>query len=244
MAIVPDELLRQTLTLGARHGEVHRLIVGLSGGLDSTVLLHALAAAEPDVPLEAVHVDHGLHPQSTAWAAQCEQLARTLGLHLARHRVRVRETGSGVEAAARDARYECFKSLLSAGDCLLLAHHLQDQSETVLLHLMRGSGARGVRGMPADRRLGAGRLLRPLLGTPRDDLEAYARRHDLDWIDDPSNMDRVHDRNFVRHDVLPLLRERWPAADDRLTHAAALAARSRDTIDRAGERRRGVSGTR
>ena len=192
------------------------LWVGYSGGLDSSVLLHAACAAraargEP-APC-AVHVHHGLQPDADAWSDHCAAEAQRLGAALRIQRVQVATTGS-LEAAARDARYGVFRDLLEApGSRLLLAHHRDDQVETVLLRLLQG---RGLYGMPRVRRLGQGLIMRPLLGMARADLMAYAHEHQLTWVDDPSNVMPVADRNFLRHSVLPLLRARFPDLDTRV----------------------------
>jgi len=189
-------------------------VVGLSGGVDSVVLLHALrelaAAGRLWTSLRALHVNHGLHAQATDWEAFCGELCADLGVSLNCRRVEVADSGS-LEAAARDARYAVFTEVLGAGEALLLAQHLDDQLETLLLRLLRGAGPAGLAGMPQRRELGAGFLYRPLLQFTREDIHHYARTHDLRWIDDPANADHGHDRNFLRHRVLPLVAERWPA---------------------------------
>lgn len=202
------------------------LLVGYSGGLDSTVLLHALAASA-DVRargVRAAHVHHGLHPHADAWAAHCERICATLDVPLTVVRVRVQLDGDGPEASAREARMQAFEETLRDGEALALAHHQDDQAETFLLRAMRGSGVEGLRAMRHWRRFGRGWLWRPLLDVPRAALLDYARRHGLEWIDDPSNTDVALDRNFLRHRVLPLLRERWPHADAALARSAALQA--------------------
>lgn len=192
------------------------LWVGYSGGLDSSVLLHATCAAraargEP-MPL-AVHVHHGLQPDADAWALHCATEAQLLGVELLIRRVHVAASGS-LEAAAREARYAVFRDLLDVpGAHLLLAHHRDDQVETVLLRLLQG---RGLYGMPRVRRLGTGLIVRPLLGMARADLMAYARHHRLRWVDDPSNAMPEADRNFLRQSALPQLRARFPDLDARV----------------------------
>lgn len=203
------------------------VFVGFSGGLDSTALLHAasrVARAASEHRIVALHVNHGLQPGADAWEAHCARVAAELGVAFVVRRVAVQRRGS-LEAAARRARYAAFADCLATpGSCLLLAHHRDDQAETGLLRLLQG---RGLYGMPAERPLGAGRLLRPLLGLGRQALERYARGQGLRWIDDPSNADPVHDRNFVRHQVLPELRERFPAVDEALLQGMA-SRRARD----------------
>ena len=201
------------------------LLVGFSGGLDSTVLLCSLALsiAHRQRGLRAVHVHHALHPGADQWAADCQRVCDRLGIGLTIVHADVRrDEGIGLEAAARKARYAAFESTLRDGEVLVLAHHRDDQSETFLLRALRASGVDGLAAMPAWRAIGRGWLWRPLLDIPRDALLAYARAHGLEWIDDASNADTAMDRNFLRHHVLPLLRERWPDADAAFAHSAAL----------------------
>ncbi len=197
-----------------------RIVVAYSGGLDSTVLLHAAAQRIDDRRrLLALHVNHGLSADANVWQRHCESVSVELGVRFTAQRVGVSSRGS-VEAAARRVRYKAFEDVLADGDVLWLAHHLDDQAETVLWRLMRGGGVAALAAMPASRRLGRGHLLRPMLDVTRTDIEAWARSHDLDWIDDTSNADRRFDRNFIRHEVLRTMRRRWPDAAVRLHRAA------------------------
>lgn len=188
-------------------------VVGLSGGVDSVVLLHAVAAlrtaGHTGAPLRALHIHHGLHGEADAWEDFCRDLCGDLGVPLELRRVAVSARGS-VEAAAREARYRAFAEALGKGAALLLAQHRDDQLETLLLRLMRGAGPAGLAGMPRRRDLGAGCLYRPVLDFTRDEIQRYAAAHSLRWIEDPSNDDSHHDRNFLRHQVLPRVAERWP----------------------------------
>lgn len=212
--------------------------VGYSGGMDSTVLLHLLAS-DPAVRargLRGLHVDHGLHPDSSAWADQCRATCAALGVGFEATRVRVVDGGFGLEAAARAARHAAFASLMRDGELLALAHHQDDQAETVLLRLLRGSGD-GLSGMRALRPFGRGFLWRPLLASPRAELRAWAEARALHWIEDPSNASDRQDRNFLRLHVLPLLRQRWPQAGDSLARSAALLASQAELLA-AGDTRR------
>lgn len=204
------------------------VLVGLSGGLDSTVLLHALAQlpAQRGTGLRAIHVHHGLHDSADDWAAHCERLCAVLDLPLRVVRVDVeRGSGKGLEAAARAARYAGFEAELHAGEVLATAHHLDDQAETFLMRALRASGPDGLASMQQWRDFGCGRHhWRPLLSLRRDELLAYARLHGLRWIEDPSNADQSLDRNFLRLHVMPVLRQRWPHADAALARSAALSA--------------------
>lgn len=220
------------------------LLVGLSGGLDSTVLLHALARRRGGERLRAVHVHHGLHPDADAWTAACQRLCDALGVALAVVRVSVdRDSPLGLEGAAREARYAAFGEALRPGEDLVLAHHRDDQAETVLLRLLRASGSAGVAGMRASRDFHGARLLRPLLGVARAQLLEYARRQGLDWCEDPSNAREDADRNFLRLRVLPLLRERWPQADAAIAGSAAhLAGDAALLLEAVEERLRALRG--
>ena len=203
------------------------LLVGFSGGLDSTVLLHALAQ-DPGIRsrgLRAMHVHHGLQDRADDWTAHCARFCESIQVRLDVARVEVaRDSGEGLEAAARKARYDAFEGALAADEVLVTAHHRDDQAETFLLRALRGSGPDGLAAMRPWRQLAAGRHWRPLLDFPRDDLLAYAQGHGLSWLDDPSNQDLRHDRNFLRQRILPLLRERWPLADASFARSAVLNA--------------------
>jgi len=197
--------------------------VALSGGLDSSVLLHLLvrmSEREALPPLSAIHVHHGLQPAADGWPAHCQALCDGLGVPLQVERVRV-SAGASLERAAREARYAAFERRLGEGELLLTGQHRDDQAETLLFRLLRGAGVRGLGGMPPSRRLGAGWLARPLLGSSRAELEAYARRHGLDWVEDPSNADTGLARNFLRREVLPALARHWPQAGASLARTAA-----------------------
>lgn len=211
-----------------------RLVVGFSGGLDSTVLLHALASSSRARArgLHAIHIDHALHADSASWAEHCRGFAAQLDVSLESVRVAVdRSGGTGLEDAARVARRAAFAGAMQADDILVLAQHRDDQAETVLLKLLRGAGPEGLGGMRALREFGAGWLWRPLLELNRADLQRYAKAHALPWVDDPSNAQTELRRNFLRREILPRLAQRWPDADIALAHAAAAARAAAEFID-------------
>lgn len=197
-------------------------VVGLSGGLDSTVLLHllsGLARQHALPPLRAVHIHHGLQPAADAWPAHCGRLCHALSVELRVLSVQL-DDGASTEAQARQARHRALASQLSSGEALLLGHHRDDQAETVLFRLVRGAGVKGLSGMAGDRPMGDGTLLRPLLAVPRQHLEAYAKAHGLEWVEDPTNAQTDADRNFLRHRILPALSKRWATAPARIAQAA------------------------
>lgn len=197
-------------------------LLAFSGGLDSTVLLHLLAGLRRHhvlPPLRALHVSHGLQAVAARWPEHCASVCAQLGVPLRSVAVQVAE-GASIEQAARQARYAALAAELAPGEVLLTAQHGDDQAETVLFRLLRGAGVRGLAGMPVQRAFAGGHLLRPLLGCTRGELERYAREHQLRWVEDPSNADTRLSRNYLRHAVLPLLREHWPALDINLQRSA------------------------
>lgn len=211
-----------------------QLLVGFSGGLDSTVLLHRLKCwrdREPDVQLRAIHIHHGLSPRAEEWVAHCETLCEAWAIPLIVERVTLADEGLGIEAQARKARYTAFAGVLLPGEALVTAQHLDDQCETFLLALKRGSGPAGLSAMPARSDFAGTQLLRPLLGETRASLEAWAREHQLSWIEDESNRDDSYDRNFLRLRVLPLLSERWPHFADATARSAMLCAEQESLLD-------------
>jgi len=205
------------------------VVVALSGGMDSSALLHALAAL-PDYRargLRALHVHHGLHAAADDWRAHCEAFCAALGVALEVRHVSVeRGSGLGLEGAARAARRAAFADSLRPGEWLALAHHRDDQAETFLLRALRGSGSEGLAAMQAQAAFAGGQLWRPLLLLPRATLLDYATQHGLRWIEDPANAELQHDRNFLRHQIMPLLRRRWPHADAAFAASAALSGQA------------------
>ncbi|MES9811761.1 MAG: tRNA lysidine(34) synthetase TilS [Candidatus Thiodiazotropha sp.] len=210
------EILRQLPDASCCH-------IALSGGLDSCVLLNLLAELRSQLPydLHAIHVHHGLQRQADSWQTHCERVCQGYDIPLETVRLTLNvNSGESLEAVAREARYRAMAEQMGEGDLLLTAQHRDDQAETLLLQLMRGSGPAGLASMPPLTRFGPGWLARPLLTFSRASLEAYAGHHNLNWQEDPSNRNQRFDRNFIRHQVMPLLRSRWPAAATTLSRAA------------------------
>lgn len=207
--------------------------LGLSGGLDSMVLLSLLARARqqrPQLRLSAVHVHHGLNAAADHWALHCQQVCQQLEVPLRVVRVAVsRSAGESLEAQARQQRYAVYAQ--SAAEVLVLAHHLDDQSETVLLQLLRGGGVRALSGMPVVRRLGALQLWRPLLGFTRQQLEQYAVVQGLVWVEDDSNADIAYRRNLLRHRIMPLLQQHVPSYRQQLERSAWHMAQASQLVD-------------
>jgi tRNA(Ile)-lysidine synthase len=209
------------------------LCVAFSGGMDSSALLHRLAASPLARlrGLRALHIDHALQPDSARWADHCTVFANALNVPIQTIAVTVdRHAGAGPEDAARRARFAAFARHLRDGEILALAHHRDDQVETVLLKLLRGAGPEGLGGMREFRTLGSGFLWRPLLDVPRSALSDYARDNKLAWIDDPSNADTSLRRNFLRNEILPRLTQRWSDASSAISHSAAWMRAASDFI--------------
>lgn len=200
-----------------------RYCVAYSGGVDSHVLLSLLAHARDQLAgrLQAIHIDHQLQADSASWTRHCEAVCKQLKVPFTSLRVdAAARPGESPEASARDARYRALKAWLPEAALLLTAQHQDDQAETLLLQLLRGAGSQGLAAMPAHSHFGKGILLRPFLDIPRETLLASAREQQLDWIEDPSNCDIGFDRNFLRHAVMPIVRQRWPSAALTLGRAA------------------------
>jgi len=233
MMFSPDRLLQQLRD----QPEVPCYWVAYSGGLDSHALLHALGGLRDglDAGIGAVHVNHGLQAAAGQWEAHCRQVCADLDIDYVSLQANATAlSGESPEAAARVARYQALADWLPAGHGLLTAQHQDDQAETLLLQLLRGSGVNGLAAMPALTVLGQGLHLRPMLTVTRKSLHDYALRHGLSWVEDPSNADTAYDRNFLRQLVLPVLQERWPAVSANLSRSAVHCAEAADLIDALG----------
>ncbi len=187
-----------------------RIFVAYSGGVDSSVLLHSLTKLQLDLPLFAIHIHHGLSPNADAWFEHCKETCEKLDIELLGHHVDLSGHASNIEQAARLARYEVFEQHIKAGDVLLMGHHQDDQIETFMMRLMRGSGLTGLTVMDEERPLAQGRLLRPLINISRLEIEAHAEQDNISHIEDESNTDQQFDRNWWRHELLPKIAQRYP----------------------------------
>ncbi len=207
--------------------------IAYSGGLDSHVLLHLFARLQTAYPikLRAVYINHGVNPAAANWAVHCEKVCRELNIELVQRSLSNVDISSSPEDTLRQLRYQILSELLQPGDFLLTAHHQNDQAETVLLQLLRGAGPKGLAAMPAIKAFAAGWHARPLLNFSREDLVSYAKEHELQWIEDDSNQDTQFTRNFLRHQVMPILTERWPTVTRTLARSALHCAEAQQMIE-------------
>lgn len=218
--------------------KIKRWIAAYSGGLDSTVLLHLInrTAKEQKIPLLAIHIDHGLSPASKDWAKHCRTRCKewkisfkTISLQLQR------EKNKSLEGTAREARYRALSRFVKKGEALFTAHHQEDQAETFLLRLLRGAGIKGLGSMTEIKPFSKGCLIRPFLNVPREAILNYAKKNHLSWIEDPSNQNIQLDRNFLRHELFPKLKIRWPAAVKTISRAAQHCREGERLLEEIGE---------
>jgi|MDTG01.1.fsa_nt_gb tRNA(Ile)-lysidine synthase len=209
-----------------KFNNANHLYVGYSGGLDSHVLLYALTEFVDIKKITAIHINHKLSRNSDMWQKHCEDTCFALGINIICKTIYIKNKGAGVENAARDARYSIFEKLLNKGDLLVLAHHADDQVETMLYRLLRGSGTKGACGMPISRPLGLGMLFRPMLPFFQIDIKSYAQIQGISWIEDESNKDITFDRNYIRHKVVPIINDRWPNFSVQLNRSGKIFAES------------------
>jgi len=214
-----------------------RILVAFSGGPDSVCLAAQLASCANTRPVSCIHVDHGLDSKSAERARHAVAISRSLGLECVVEQVIVgrkpgRNTGheGGTEGGARKARYALFSRLLQRGETLVTAHHADDQAETILMRLLRGAGPTGLAGIPRQRPFGSGWLVRPLLDWKKSEIMAWLEAGNLEWIADPANDDLTFDRNFVRHEIMPLLRARWPGVAGAIRRAGRLSDGAADAV--------------
>ncbi|WP_455200677.1 tRNA lysidine(34) synthetase TilS [Kaarinaea lacus] len=234
-----SKVVQSVLTCLKQAADIKRYWIAYSGGIDSHVLVHVLATHQHhfgDVRFSAVHINHALNPQADQWAEHCRKVCDELQIPYIDIDVDATPgPGESPEARAREARYQAIIRLIREGDCLLTAHHQDDQVETLLLQLMRGSGPKGLAAMPQRTKFGTGYLARPLLGVRREDLHAYALANQLKWINDESNLDTKFDRNFIRHEIVPRLAQRWPSLSQTISRSARYCAEAVELLDDAAE---------
>ncbi|PXW48411.1 tRNA(Ile)-lysidine synthase [Klebsiella oxytoca] len=211
-----------------------QFLLAFSGGLDSTVLLHRLVRwreQDPTIQLRAIHIHHGLSANADGWVAHCQQVCQQWQVPLLVERVVLGDEGLGIEAHARQARYQAFRMALLPGEALVTAQHLDDQCETFLLALKRGSGPTGLSAMSGESNFAGTKLLRPLLNERRESLYQWAMTHQLTWIEDESNQDDAYDRNFLRLRIVPLLSARWPHFAEAVARSASLCGEQEQLLD-------------
>lgn len=203
-------------------------VIAYSGGLDSHVLLHMMTQLQKEnasLKIRAVHVNHQINPAADQWEKHCENICRELTIPFYSEKITLNlKPGDSLEEEARVARYAVLKKYLDTSTVLLTAHTCNDQAETFLLQAMRGAGSKGLSAMPVKKKMGASYLIRPLLSFTREALERYARENNLHWIEDESNADPRFDRNFLRHNIFPLLKTRRVAIVENFARSAKLIA--------------------
>jgi len=195
--------------------------IAYSGGLDSQVLLHLCVQSKYMNKIKAIHIHHGLSKNADQWVEHCKETCQNLKIPLIIKYIQINEIKrKSLEELARHKRYEIFEELLEENDVLLMAHHADDQAETFLLRALRGSGIEGLSAIPQQRKLGKGILYRPLLNFSRMELQKYAHENNLKWIEDESNQCEKFDRNFLRKQIIPILKNRWKGLEKTLCRTA------------------------
>lgn len=234
---VYEQVKVQLSEIQATERQPATLLVGLSAGLDSVVLLHLLSfvcARFENTAIHAIHVNHGVHEDSDQWAEFCQRYCDRLDIPLVISQQTLINVKSNREAVFRARRYEVFSCHLPKEGLLFTAHHQNDQAETILFNLFRGTGIRGLTAMKPCMTFGPGKLVRPLLSIPRSLLLQYAQSHNLSWVDDPSNDDTDLDRNYIRHRVIPVIERRWPAAQSSISRTGRNLRQAEQIIDEVG----------
>ena len=220
-------------------GLLDRVVIALSGGLDSKSLLtaaHSLYKRRLISNLRALHVNHGLQVESDDWLLKCQRDCHQLGVELVHENLALAEvTQNNVEQAARDARYRFFEQQLQQNEVLLFAHHQEDQAETLLFRLLRGSGLLGASSMPKSRNLGRGKLFRPWLNVTKQEIREYASQLNLEWIEDPSNQSDQYSRNYLRLNILPVIAKKWPGYAKTLSRFSQQAAEQSMLLEEVAE---------
>ncbi|AMA64607.1 tRNA(Ile)-lysidine synthase [Candidatus Arsenophonus lipoptenae] len=212
-----------------------KILVAFSGGLDSTVLLHALTVLRnttiPNLNIRAAYINHGLNNKSNSWGVHCKHICLNLKVAFCSYDIHIYKSKKGIEAAARDARYKTLRRILLQNEIIVTAQHLNDQAETFLLALKRGSGPAGLSAMPVSIEFGHTYLVRPLLLFSRQELTMYAQKNNLTWIDDDSNYNQIYDRNFLRLTIMPCFNIRWPYFLKSVARSANLCAEQEKLVN-------------
>ncbi|MBP06163.1 MAG: tRNA lysidine(34) synthetase TilS [Chloroflexi bacterium] len=217
--------LKKILTsISLGNSQATRYVVAYSGGMDSTALLYALSRIESNIPIIAIHINHGINKDSDIWENHCRENALSYGVKFESFKIDLNyKSNKESEAVLRELRYKIFQNFVIKGDWLLTAHHQSDQTETLMLNLFRGSGISGLAAINTSRKFFLGTLVRPLLEISRTYIKEYAVENDLSWLDDPSNNNNNFDRNYLRNEIIPQLEDRWPSLDKRFTKVTKFA---------------------
>ena len=229
MSTLSDHLVKKFNSLTS----AKKVLIAYSGGLDSHVLLHALASIAPsqNLQIRAIYIDHGLQLIAKQWPQHCLTVCNRLSIACEIVSLNLSiPKGKSLEAVARDARYQAFAERIQQDEMLVTAHHQDDQAETLLVQLFRGAGINGLAAMPVISDFASGQHMRPLLDQSRESLEQYAQQHKLDTIKDPSNQDQCFDRNFLRHAIIPRLKNRWKSINQLLARAAHHQAEAKNLL--------------
>ena len=209
MVETESQNIEETLKRHIQAHNIKKICVSLSGGVDSIVLLYALnQVVSKDIFIRAIHINHNLVKDSHSWADFCKKTCDQIQIQIDIHSVKVNTTeGFGIEAAARNARYQKLQRSIQEGEWLMTAHHQDDQLETILMRMARGTGVEGLQGIQKQFNFGRGNIIRPLLDVSKNEILGYARQKNLDWVEDTSNKETYFDRNFLRMKVIPTLKE-------------------------------------
>lgn len=227
--MLDTQSIAQAIVTQAQNLGAESIAVAFSGGLDSRVLLQLVSTIQA-VPIRAIHVHHGLSESADHWVEQAKAVCQQLNVPLSVEYVQVDTRKAGIEAGAREARYQAFAQSLPKKTLLVTGQHQDDQAETLLLRLFRGAGPEGLAAMPSLRVMDFGWLYRPLLGVARQELEAYAQQQGLSWVEDDSNSDNRFDRNYLRNHILPQLAQRWPGVAERIASSSELCAQQNQLL--------------
>ena len=227
-----DENLNELITNEIVSLGVTKFTIALSGGVDSMVLLDLLVKAKRSSDLvKAIHINHNLHQSSKEWVDFVKDACKKYKLPLIIESIKPKQEGFGLEAEARDQRYKKFKEIILDNECLLTAHHLDDQVETTLFRIFRGTGLDGLRSIRKKDKFGKGLLCRPLINVPREAIEKYAKLNNIKWIEDPSNKNIDFDRNYLRNNIIPSIKKRWPEAQTTITRLSSLAENNQKLLE-------------
>ncbi|MBC8227229.1 MAG: tRNA lysidine(34) synthetase TilS, partial [Gammaproteobacteria bacterium] len=214
----------------------NKFCIAFSGGVDSTVLLHAIKnIIDEKSQIRAIHINHNIVGNSKVWAKTCKSICKNIGIDIEIISLEVTHNGYGLEAAARDERYKKLKEILYENEYLLTAHHEEDQMETVFLRMARGTGLDGLQGINEKYSFGEGIIFRPMLEVSKTSVMDYAKEHQLKWVEDSSNQDTHFDRNFLRKKIIPQFRERWPSIASSVSRLSQLSAQNIKILNQIAE---------